>query len=160
MKIVVCATGEEFEGVIERASEADLRRVKRGRQFGFDWMMYGNCDVYKLTISRSAEIAGLMAIQEKPFPGFQFVELVAIECNKPNIGARKKYHNIAGCLIAYACKLAFDNGCDGYVRVQPKTVLYNHYINNYGFMPMMGTFLISSGPNSKKLVEKFLGITM
>ena len=157
MKIVSRENGEEYEAVIERASDSDLKKVKRERKFGFDWTLYGDCDVYKLRRKGSVEILGLMAIQEKPQLGFQYVEIIAIQSSKLNIGSRKMYDNIAGCLIAYACKAALENGCDGYVRVQPKTALYNLYITKYGFVPMMKYFLVSKGENSKQLVEKYLG---
>jgi hypothetical protein len=157
MKIVSCESGEEFEAVIGRATESDLRRVKRERTFGFDWTQYGNCEVYKLTRKAYPEILGLMAIQEKPQPGFQYVEMIAIQSSKPNIGSRKIYDNIAGCLIAYACKIAFKNGCEGYVRLQPKTALYDHYITKYGFVPVMDYFLVSKSKNSRQLIEKYLG---
>jgi hypothetical protein len=158
MKIVSCESGEEVEAVIEPASDSDLKRSKRERSFGFDWTMYGDCDVYKLRRVGEIEILGLMAIQEQPQPGSQNVEIKAIQANKQNIGSKKKYDNIAGCLIAYACQRAFEIGCDGYVLLESKTILYEHYIVKYGFVPLRKSFLVSKTPNSKDLVRKYLEI--
>lgn len=156
MKLIACETGAELEAVIERANENDLKKVKRGKQFGFDWNAYIDCDIYKLTLLAKKEILGLIAIRERPERGYKYVELKAIELSKPNVGSRKKIKNIAGCLIAYVAKIAFDNGCDGYVRVEPKTALYEHYITKYGFVPVISNFLFSNTKNSERLVAEFL----
>lgn len=156
MKIVSRENGEEYEAVIERASDGDLRRIKRERKFGFDWTAYSGYDVHKLRLVGEKEILGLIAIREHLERGFKFVEGKLIELSKQNVGAGKKYKNIAGCLIAYACKIAVSNGCDGYVVIEPKTVLYDHYCKVYGFVPLDKNRLISYYENSQKLINEHL----
>jgi hypothetical protein len=96
MKIVSSETGEEFEAVVERASDADLRRVKREKKFLFDWTLYNDYDVYKLRLVGESEILGLMAVGEFPERGFQYVELKTKGMTKKESYAfykklRKKY---------------------------------------------------------------------
>lgn len=156
MRIVSRESGEEFEAVIERATNADLIRVKRQRKFTFDWSVYLDSEVYKLTLAGQAEILGLIAIEQHPNQGFRFVEAKTIELLKENIGAGKKLDNVAGCLIAYVCQIAIDNGFEGFVRIDPKTVLYNHYIKKYGFMPFTRRYLYSNYETSNKLIDQYL----
>ena len=46
---------------------------------------------------------------------------------------KKQYENVAGCLIAYCCRLSFEKGYDGFVSLVPKTQLIKHYQKMYGF---------------------------
>lgn len=158
MKIVESETGEQFEAVIGRVNEMDLKRVTRSKQFDFDWTVYPDYEVYKLTLKNKDEILGLIAVRGFPEKGFQYTDLKTIELNRTHRGARKKLDNIAGCLIAYGCLLAMNNGCDGYVVIEPKTVLYNHYIQKYGFIRFTGKLLMSDYNNSKELIARYLEI--
>jgi len=44
-----------------------------------------------------------------------------------NIGENKLYEGVAGNLVAYACKVSFQHGFDGYVAFTAKTNLIEHY---------------------------------
>lgn len=44
-----------------------------------------------------------------------------------NLGRNKLYEGVAGNLVAYACKISFQNGFDGYVSFTAKTQLIEHY---------------------------------
>jgi len=43
-----------------------------------------------------------------------------VTVSKLNRGARKVYIGVPGNLVAYACKLAFEKGYDGYVLLKAK----------------------------------------
>ncbi len=79
-----------------------------------------------------------------------------IEVTRSNVGKVKKLDNIAGCLIAYACSIAFKKGYGGFVSLLPKTKLIDLYQNKYGFR-QYGRLLAVEFESSKYLVDKYLG---
>ena len=50
-----------------------------------------------------------------------------IESNKFNRGAKKVYIGVPGNLVAFACKLSFDLGYNGYISFESKNKLIEHY---------------------------------
>jgi hypothetical protein len=46
-----------------------------------------------------------------------FVEMHLIEAAPHNFGKEKRYMGVAGNLVAFACKLSFEQGFDGYVAL-------------------------------------------
>lgn len=78
-----------------------------------------------------------------------------LEVSIANVGKNKMYDNIAGILIAFTCKVAYEKGCFGFVSLVSKTVLREHYTNKYGFLPQ-GRHLYSDGANSLKLISNYL----
>ncbi len=49
-----------------------------------------------------------------------------------NRGKNKLYEGVAGNLVAYACKVSFQNGFDGYLSFTAKTKPIDHYIKTLG----------------------------
>lgn len=52
---------------------------------------------------------------------------LTIESAAFNKGKKKLYSGVAGNLVGYACKLAFERGYDGVVSFIAKTQLIEHY---------------------------------
>jgi hypothetical protein len=93
----------------------------------FDWKKESrkaNCKVYKL-VTRGNEdvIQGLLSISD----GKDHVFMNLLESASFNKGQNKVYLGVAGNLIAYACKVSFELGYDGYVVFDSKTALIDHY---------------------------------
>jgi hypothetical protein len=44
------------------------------------------------------------------------VEIRLLESAKSNVGKGKKVDSIAGCLIAWACRLSIKRGYDGWIK--------------------------------------------
>ena len=55
-----------------------------------------------------------------------------IENAKFNKGKQKLYNGVAGNLVAFACKMAFELKYDGVVSFIAKTQLIDHYKNTLG----------------------------
>jgi hypothetical protein len=72
-----------------------------------------------------------------------------------NKGRTKEIDYIAGCLLAFACELAFERGYFGFVSLQPKTQLIDLYQNRYGF-PQYGRLLAVEQASAKQLIDKYL----
>ncbi|MCH8534605.1 MAG: hypothetical protein LAT51_06000 [Flavobacteriaceae bacterium] len=72
-----------------------------------------------------------------------------------NIGKEKLYEGVAGNLVAYACKLSFQYGFEGFVAFTAKTKLIEHYENSLGAYHFGGHIMIIPTKASKLLVEKY-----
>jgi len=72
-----------------------------------------------------------------------------------NIGKGKLYEGVPGNLVAYACKLSFQKGFDGFVAFTAKTRLINHYEKTLGAYHFGNHRMIIDTIASKKLVNKY-----
>ncbi|WP_158799496.1 hypothetical protein [Pedobacter sp. L105] len=84
--------------------------------------------VYKLITVTNNELQGLISITDK----IDHIYLHLIESSPLNFGIKKRYEGVGGNLIAYCCKLSFDNGNDGIIGFKSKTNLVNHYVERLG----------------------------
>jgi hypothetical protein len=110
-------------------------------------------ELYALWVIPDNEIVGLMAL--KDVPEELRIEIVLLECSQENVGKTKVYERIAGCLMAFACRLAFIRGYYGFVSLVPKTQLIQHYLKMYGF-EQFGRQLALDLDRSKLLIDKYL----
>ena len=81
------------------------------------------------------------------------IHLNLIEVSRTHVGRKKKLDNIAGCLIAFACSIAFKRNYGGFVSLLPKTELIDLYQDKYGFR-QYGRLLAVEFDSSKLLVDK------
>ena len=89
----------------------------------------------------------------------EMVFLHNIEIAPYNIGKKKKYGNVAGCLLAYACRYSFEEGKDaynGYVSFDSKTELIALYQEKYGATWAMGHKMYFDPVAGKALMKKYL----
>lgn len=94
-----------------------------------------------------------MAIED--IPKEYRIHIRLIENSNSNKGKGKEYDNIAGCLIAHICEIAFEKNYDGFVSLKPKSEIIGLYISKYGFKAM-GNYLFTELNNSELLIEKYL----
>lgn len=153
MILVNLKTGEKFIGLIEILNRLDLLELKDNREFSFDWNKEIGKSIYKIRIKGEKEILGLLSIIDIK-EEFR-IHINLIESSKNNKGKNKIIKNIAGCLIAFACKIAFKKGYGGFVSLVPKTRLINHYHNNYGFV-QAGRQMAVYMEASNSLISKYL----
>ena len=72
------------------------------------------------------------------------------------------YENVAGCLLAYACRKSFEIGrgnYNGYLSFDSKTNLIELYQNKYGANLAMGNKMYFSPETGKNLMKKYLLIS-
>ncbi|WP_396193491.1 hypothetical protein [Flavobacterium sp.] len=72
-----------------------------------------------------------------------------------NIGKNKLYEGVAGNLVAFACKVSFQKGYDGFVAFNAKTNLIKHYEENLGAYHFKGQRMIIETESATKLVRKY-----
>lgn len=121
--------------------------------FDFYWEKEQKNEIFALKIGPKKQIAGLMSLVNHQSE--LRLEIALLECSKENIGKTKRYEGIAGCLIAFACRLSFQRGYFGFVSLIPKTELIKHYILTYGFQ-QHGRHLAIEMDAANHLIEKYL----
>jgi hypothetical protein len=104
-----------------------LKNITKKNGWEFEWKQefkQADRDIYKLTIVNNPTIIqGLVSLTEKQ----DHVYLHLIESAPFNKGKNKMYAGVPGNLVAFACKLSFHRGFDGFVSFLAKSKLINHY---------------------------------
>ncbi len=147
-------SGQFFKAVIAKVVETDYGWIRNSGEFVFKWKNERQHEVFKIFLkNRNDEILGLLSINDRQ-DEFR-IHLNLIEVGQTNVGRDKAIDNIAGSLIAAACKISFDRGYNGFVSLKPKTKLIPLYQNKYGFR-QYGRFLAIDGRESDILIRKYL----
>jgi hypothetical protein len=117
-------TGESFRTQILLFDKNDKSFTKS--KWSFNWIKESNDasrKVFKLVTAENPSIIhGLLSVEDKG----DHVYMHLLENAKFNIGKEKVYSGVAGNLVAFACKLAFEKGYDGYISFVSKTKLVEH----------------------------------
>jgi len=112
--------------------KADLKVITKKNGWKFNWkteFVVTEIQVYKLVLQNQPEvIQGLICFEKKP--DHVFVHL--IETAPHNFGKNKKYFGVLGNLIAFCCKVSYQNGFEGELGFDSKTNLIPHYIKELG----------------------------
>jgi hypothetical protein len=83
------------------------------------------------------------------------VFLHLIENAKFNKGPEKLYLGVAGNLIAFACKAAFENGFNGTVVFESKTKLITYYQLSIGAKILTGNRMFIDSKEANLLVKRY-----
>lgn len=141
------------EGVIELVLQEDFLKIEKSDQFQFDWNKEKKNLVLNIRRKNEEEILGLIALID--FPRELRIEIHLLEVSKDNRGKDKTIDRLAGCLIAYACDLAFQKNYNGFVSLVSKTEIIQLYKEKYGFREM-GNHLFTQLHNSNSLINQYL----
>jgi len=148
-------SGDSFQTEVIRLSKADLKNITKSKGWNFNWKSEYNDlkkEVYKLTIVNNANIIqGLLSLTIEA--DHIFMDL--LESAPFNIGRNKIYEGVPGNLVAYACKVSFQKGFDGYVAFTAKTKLIEHYEKTLGAYHFNNQRMIIETNAAKVLVEKY-----
>ena len=123
-------SGDSFPTEVSLLSKEDLKQVQKKNGWFFNWKEEHNLpdrEVYKLTIVNNANIVqGITSLTVSTDNVF----LHLIENAPFNKGKEKLYERVAGNLVAFACRLSFQRGSDGFVSFHSKTNLIDHYVKS------------------------------
>ena len=148
-------TGDSFPTDISIITKEDLKVINKKTGWLFDWnkeAKLADRDVYKLTIvNNSAIIQGLVSLTVME----DHVVMHLIESAPFNKGKTKVYAGIPGNLVAFACKLSFQRGCEGYVSFIAKTKLIDHYIKTLGAVHVGAQRMVINTVAALKLIDKY-----
>jgi hypothetical protein len=148
-------SGDSFQTEIASFTFADSKQVLKKNGWNFNWKSELDNEineVFKLTIvGNSAIIQGLISIRREN--DHIFMNLLE---NAPfNLGKNKLYEGVAGNLVAYACKLSFQLGFEGFVSFTAKTRLIKHYEERLGAYHFGGHKMIIPTHSAKILTDKY-----
>ena len=107
-------------------SPDDFKRLKK-KDWLFDWHLEAKKDnrkVFKLVIEGNEDvIQGLVSLSIER----DHIYMYLIESVKFNKGKNKVYMGVPGNLVAFACHYSIENGFEGFLAFDAKTVLVKHY---------------------------------
>jgi len=148
-------SGESFPTEVLPLSKPDLLQISKKNGWQFNWENEYNKqdrEVFKLIIVNNPTIIqGLISLIIKS----GFIEMPLIESAPFNFGHNKMYNGVSGNLVAFACKLSFECGFDGYVGFVAKTKLIAHYEAKLGARHVGNQRMIIEKPQAEFLVKKY-----
>lgn len=146
-------SGEVFKTLVLPLSTKEKSFL--GSKWVFDWkkeMTFQSRIVYKLVTEENPKIIhGLISIEDKNDHIFMHL----IENAFFNKGNQKLYAGVAGNLIAFACKISFEQNYDGVVSFISKTKLISHYEKTLGAKQFRGNQMFIDTPEALKLVKRY-----
>jgi hypothetical protein len=122
-------TGQIVDTEVLPVDNADIESLEPG--WGFDWPSeVVATEVFKLVIAgKPLEILGLMSLSRCPM----YIYVPLLESAPGNVGREKRWSGVAGSLLAFAARLSFATGGEGFVSLLAKTDLMEHFREFYGF---------------------------
>lgn len=148
-------TGDCFKTEIIHISELDLKEISKKNKWLFNWkseFKSPDRDVYKLVITGNESIIqGLISLTEKQ----DHVYVHLIESAPFNTGKNKVYLGVPGNLFAFACKVSFHRGFDGYVAFTAKTQLIEHYTKTLNARIISGNLMVINSVSAMELINKY-----
>ena len=151
-------SGDSFQTEISTLKKRDLSSVTKKKGWKFNWRIEFNDftkEVYKLTIVNNPDIVqGLISITIES----DHIFMNLLESAPFNVGENKLYEGVAGNLVAFACKVSFQKGYEGFVAFTAKTNLINHYEKTLGAIHYKNGRMIIPAESARKLVEMYFKI--
>jgi hypothetical protein len=148
-------SGDSFMTEVSLLSIRELKGLTRKKGWLFDWKKEINGpgkEVYKLNILNNPQIIqGLLSLTPKD--GHVYINL--LESAPFNRGEQKLYEGVAGNLVAFACRLSFQRGLDGFVAFHSKTRLVDHYIKTLGAKHYGASLMVIESDSAEVLVKKY-----
>jgi predicted dithiol-disulfide oxidoreductase (DUF899 family) len=148
-------SGDSFDTEVSRLTKSDLKPLTKKNGWSFNWKSeFDNNarEVYKLTIVNNPGIVqGLVSFTIQA----DHVYMDLLENAPFNRGQRKLYEGVAGNLVAYACKVSFQQGFDGYVSFIAKSKLIEHYTKTLQANLIGGQLMVINTIAANKLVDKY-----
>lgn len=148
-------SGDSFPTEVSRLTKTDLKQVTKKNGWAFNWRTELNDntrEVYKLTINNNPNIIqGILSLTIES----DHVYMDLLESAPFNRGKNKLYEGVAGNLVAYACKVSFQNGYGGYLSFTAKTKLIDHYIKTLGAYHFGGHLMIINTITANRLIDQY-----
>jgi len=149
-----------FSAIISPANQKEMPLKKDDWQFNWrNLYKTDNAFFYKITLEETPEQVEGMLMLTLLFD--EMVYMNNIEIAPHNYGSKGRFKNVAGCLIAYACRESFKKGRGNYVgflSFDSKTVLIDLYQKKYGASIAMGQKMYIESEVGKQLARKYLNI--
>lgn len=153
-------TGKIEQSKIEEISKKEIPLKKDG--WNFNWRELYKVEggtIYKISLLNSPKnIQGVVMIS---IFNNEMVFMNNVEVAPVNLGKKKLYDYVAGCLISFACLLSFRLGkgtYNGFLSFESKTELIDLYQNKYAAEYAMGHKMFIEPRVGRKLIQQYLKI--
>ena len=147
-------TGEVFDTEIVRLTNVSAKQINEAN-WQFNWqkeLKDKTKEVYKLTtVNNPGIIQRLLSIEDKQDHIFMHL----IESAKFNKGKEKVYFGVPGNLVAYACKISFDKGYEGFLAFDAKSALIKHYQESLHATHFRGLRMFIETNAAVRLISKY-----
>ena len=117
--------------------------------FEFNWKMKSSDESVVYAATMQKELAGLVEFDRNTRDLHNFMYLIEIV---PEFRGT----TLAGELLAFIGKDSLENGFDGFVVFESKSLLYEYYIDKYGAKPLKGRKLYFDEEATKRLIRIYL----
>ncbi len=148
-------SGDSLMTEVLLISKTDLKLITKKNGWLFNWkqeFQSAEKEVYKLTISHNQHIVqGLASISVRQ----DHVFLNLIESAKFNRGKNKMYEGVPGNLVAFACRLSFQRGFEGFVAFHAKSRLISHYEKTLSAIHYGNHLMVVDKNSATELVNKY-----
>lgn len=148
-------SGDSFPTEISLLTKVEVKGLTRKNGWQFNWMSelkIPTREIYKLTITNNPNIIqGVVSLEVKT----DHVYMHLIESAPFNIGRNKTYLGVPGNLVAFACRLSFQRGCEGYLSFLSKTKLIEHYEKSLGAIHVGGRSMVITTETALRLTNKY-----
>jgi len=153
--ILNCISGDSFPTDVHILNKADLKHITKNNSWLFNWTSeykLSDRQIYKLTIRNNPDIIqGLASISD--FKDHYYLHLV--ESAPFNLGKNKLYEGVPGNLFAFACKISWDKGYQGFISFKSKTKLIQHYEKTLGATHVGEHNMVIFPHEALKLIKKY-----
>lgn len=147
-------SGDVFDTGIFQLFAKDSKQIKQA-DWQFKWQeqfQFPGRETYKLVIKDNPKIIqGLISLSDQG----DHIYMHLIESAKFNKGKLKVYTGVPGNLVAFACKLSYDKGYEGYLAFDAKTALVKHYQETLYATHFRGTKMIIESRAAQKLINRY-----
>ena len=148
-------TGNTLQTEVLPLDKVELKFITKKFGWKFNWkseFAAPEKQIYKLVIQQQPDvIQGLISFEKKN----DHIFISLIETAPHNFGKTKKYFGVAGNLVAFGCKLSFENGFEGYIAFESKTKLIGHYEKTLGAKLLFGQHMELDTNASIKLINHY-----
>jgi hypothetical protein len=147
-------TNESLDTEVLPLTKNEAMMIHKKDGWNFNWkseFKKENRKLYKLIIQGTNNVQGIVSLEAMD----SHIEIHLIESAPLNLGKRKRYAGVAANLVAFACKLSFESGFDGYVAFLPKTQLFEHYRQTLGAEQIFKNRMQIATDSAKKLVNSY-----
>ena len=165
VKIIRLVDNQTVEAQITKPIRVTLPSITDGWRFNFNkHSKKANLQSYILVCNQTPKVIEgclIFQLRETVEPYMAYVEIAP-----HNKGENKRYDKVAGCLIAFACRLRFIHGKDHFKgwltfdvmeeNKQDEIKLMAVYCQKYGALRWGNTTMVITPETSENLIEKFL----
>ncbi len=148
-------SGDSFPTEVSRLTLADIKQVTKKNGWNFNWkqeLENNSRELYKLTIPNNPTIIqGLLSFSIKS----DHIYMELVESAPFNLGRNKLYEGVPGNLVAFACKVSFQQGFDGFVSFTAKTKLIDYYEKSLGAYHFGNHLMIIHTKVAQNLIDKY-----